>query len=239
MKKKVWVIGLVVVILVALSINMGIISKIKKEKDSRIGDLQEELKESEALIKEQGSELVELREKVELAKPWFELAEKEKQEKIQKQKAKEEAEEAEAKKKAEAEEAAAKKKAQEEADEKERKEAEALKKQEEEEKKGYETGITYDQLARSPDDHDGGKIKFSGKVVQVMEGDGETQIRIAVNNNYDTILYGVYDSSLVDSRILEDDMITVMGLSAGLLSYESTMGGKITIPSMLILQVEQ
>jgi hypothetical protein len=34
----------------------------------------------------------------------------------------------------------------------------------------------------------------------------------------------------VSSRVLENDIITVMGVSAGLISYESTMGGTITIP---------
>ena len=33
-----------------------------------------------------------------------------------------------------------------------------------EEAKGYETGITYDQLARTPDDFKGKKVKFYGKV---------------------------------------------------------------------------
>ena len=71
-----------------------------------------------------------------------------------------------------------------------------------------------------------------------MEGDGEVQIRLAVNGDYDNILYGVYDSSIVSSRVLEDDYITVMGLSSDLLTYESTMGGEITIPSMVVEKIE-
>ena len=35
-----------------------------------------------------------------------------------------------------------------------------------EEAQGYETGITYDQLARTPDQYKGKKVKFYGKVVQ-------------------------------------------------------------------------
>lgn len=50
---------------------------------------------------------------------------------------------------------------------------------EKEEKAGYETGITYDQLARTPDEYIGDNIKFSGKVIQVMKGDGTTEIRFA------------------------------------------------------------
>lgn len=137
------------------------------------------------------------------------------------------AEEAEAKKKAE-EEAAAQKAAEEEA-----------KKQAEKEKKGYETGITYDNLARNPDDYMGEKVKFKGKVVQVIEGDTENQIRLAVDSDYDTILYCGYDPSIVSSRILEDDIITIYGISVGTISYQSTLGGTITIPGVYVDKIDQ
>lgn len=120
-----------------------------------------------------------------------------------------------------------------------KKEEEANKKRAEEEARGYDTGITYDQLARTPDDFIGKKVKFYGKVIQVMEGDDSTQIRMAVNDNYDTVVYAEYDSKTVTSRILEDDYITISGLSMGLLSYNSTMGGKITIPSVLVSKIDQ
>ena len=71
-----------------------------------------------------------------------------------------------------------------------------------------------------------------------MEGDGETQIRLAVDGNYDNIIYGAYDSSIVPSRVLEDDYITIMGVSGGLLTYTSTMGGDITIPSVLVQKID-
>ena len=101
--------------------------------------------------------------------------------------------------------------------------------------KGYETGITYDQLARTPNDYVGKKVKFKGKVVQVLEGTTETQIRLAVNGDYDSILYcSVPKAKTENTRILENDYITVMGISKGLLSYESTMGGTITIPSVSV-----
>ena len=105
--------------------------------------------------------------------------------------------------------------------------------------KGYETGITYDNLARTPDDYQGKKVKFYGKVLQVLEGDGEIQIRLAVNDDYDTVLFGSYDSTIVSSRVLEDDEITIYGTSVGLISYDSTMGGKITIPAVLIDKIDQ
>lgn len=108
-----------------------------------------------------------------------------------------------------------------------------------EEAKGYETGITYDQLARTPDDYKGKKVKFNGKVVQVIEGDGRVNIRLAVNDDYDTILFCEYTSDIVSSRVLEDDHITIYGVSYGLYSYKSTMGGTITIPSVVVDKIDQ
>ncbi|MBJ8206509.1 hypothetical protein JDS91_36000, partial [Bacillus cereus] len=77
-------------------------------------------------------------------------------------------------------------------------------------------GITYDQLARTPDEFKGKKAKFTGKVLQVMEGKGETQLRVAVNGNYDKVLYVVYKSDILNSRVLEKDNVTVKGKSAGI-----------------------
>lgn len=105
--------------------------------------------------------------------------------------------------------------------------------------RGYETGITYDQIARTPDDYKGKKVKFSGKVVQVLEGNGEVNIRFAVDKDYDKMIYGAYKSSIVTSRVLEDDVITIYGTSTGLYSYKSTFGATITIPSVLIEKIDQ
>lgn len=94
-------------------------------------------------------------------------------------------------------------------------------------------------MARTPDDYMLKKVKFSGKVIQVLEDEDNTQIRLAVNDNYDTIIYIEYESNIVSSRVLEDDYITVSGVSMGLLSYKSTMGGTITIPSVIVSKIER
>jgi hypothetical protein len=119
---------------------------------------------------------------------------------------------------------------------KEKKEKEV---REKEEKVGYNTGITYEQLARTPDDYEDKKVKFTGEVIQVVEGDSSTQIRLAIDSDYDKVIYIEYASDIVDSRVLEDDIITIYGVSKGLLSYESTIGGTITIPSVLVDKIDQ
>ena len=114
----------------------------------------------------------------------------------------------------------------------------ALSKAEAEEKKGYETGITYKQLARTPDEYEGKKVKFSGTVLQVVEGDSEVNLRVAANSNYNNILYVYYPSSITKVRVLEEDNVTLYGVSEGLYTYESTMGGNITIPLIKVDRID-
>lgn len=118
-------------------------------------------------------------------------------------------------------------------------EAEAAALLAEEEAKGYETGITYNDIARNPDDYLGKKVKFTGKVIQLIEGSSTIQIRFAINKDYDKVIFCEYDPSIVDSRVLEDDTITIYGTSVGTISYQSTMGGQITVPAVLVDRIDQ
>lgn len=78
------------------------------------------------------------------------------------------------------------------------------------EAKGYETGITFEQLARTPDDYKNKKVKFKGQVIQVTEGESETQIRFNVNNDYDkTILCTIPNRLTNNNRILDNDKIII------------------------------
>jgi myosin heavy subunit len=125
------------------------------------------------------------------------------------------------------------------AEEQRKQEEKEAKEAEEKAKKGYDTGITYDQLARNPDEYNGEKVKYKGKVIQVVEGDSEVTLRVAVNRDYDKVILVVYAKSLVSSRVLEDDTITVYGTSQGLYTYQSTMGGMITIPLIFADKIDQ
>ncbi|KRK93641.1 hypothetical protein FC88_GL000173 [Companilactobacillus futsaii JCM 17355] len=103
----------------------------------------------------------------------------------------------------------------------------------------YDSPITYENLARTPKEYTGKKVKFAGEVVQVIEDDKMTELRVAVNNDHDTIVYCIVPTSILhDTHILEDDSVIIYGISAGLKSYESTMGGQITIPSLVINHVD-
>ena len=76
-------------------------------------------------------------------------------------------------------------------------------------KKDYNPEITYDDLARNPDKY-----------------------------KYDDVIFIVVDRDLVKSRILEDDVIRFYGVSAGLITYQSTIGGEITIPAASVEKVD-
>lgn len=105
-------------------------------------------------------------------------------------------------------------------------------------KNEYESGYTYDQLARNPDTYMGKKVKLSGKVLQA-DSDGDTcYARVALNSDYDTVIFVTYDKSLLGYRLLEDDKITIYGSAFGVYSYEAVSGATITIPWVLAHIIE-
>lgn len=169
----------------------------------------------------------ELETKVEEAKPWFEMKEEERlaeekrleEERLAREEAERKAEEEEQRKK-------------EEEERKEREEAERK------EKQGYNTGITYNQLARTPDEYEGEKVKFSGKVLQVSEGLFSDVIRLAVNGSYDNVLWLTVPSGTTEERILEDDQITIYGVSEGIHTYTTVMGASVSIPSVSVDKID-
>lgn len=101
----------------------------------------------------------------------------------------------------------------------------------------FRSDVSYDEIARHPNDYDGELLTFSGEVAQVIEGDGTTELRIAVDGDYDDIIYGIYDNRILDSRLLENDKIQFYGESCGIISYQSTLGDTISIPSMSIYKI--
>lgn len=187
---------------------VAIVEDLEQQNDRLKQSKEAIIQEKEELIKEKEK----LEEKVEEAKPWFEMKEEERkaeQERLQKEK--------EAKEKAEQEE------------------------KERQEKMGYDTGITYSQLARTPDDYKGQKVKFSGKVLQVQEGLFSDVIRLGVNGSYDNVLWLSIPSTATKSneRILEDDYITIYGVANGIKTYETVLGASISIPSVTVNKLER
>ena len=96
--------------------------------------------------------------------------------------------------------------------------------------------LPYDEMARNGDNHKGEKLQINGKVIQVIDSDdGTAQLRVATRDGYDDVYYiEIPASQWKTHRLLEDDVVTFYGNVYGLLSYDSTMGGKITVPAMTV-----
>lgn len=197
-----------------------------------------EYKESMAVYEELAEE--EAQNKLEAEKQKQEEREKEKAEKKEKELAEKKAEKEREEKEKKEKKAEQERKEQEKKEAEEKKQEEEKQKQAEEEAKGYETGLTYEDLARNPDDHLAKKVTFYGRVLQVMEGEGLVQIRLAVDDNYNNvIIVEISDDIISDGRLLEDDFITVKGLSFGLYEYTATLGQVITVPAVIADIVER
>lgn len=93
--------------------------------------------------------------------------------------------------------------------------------------------VGYKSVARNPEKYEGKKIKISGKVLQVSEGDyGINTLRVATSGGYDNVYLVSYDSSDLSQNIIEDDQVTIWGECTGTTSYTTVMGASLTIPSM-------
>lgn len=93
----------------------------------------------------------------------------------------------------------------------------------------------YKDIARNPDKYYGKRAKFKGEVVQVIEGYLDITLRVDVTKGkygiYTDTMYVVYTpQSTTENRILEDDIITIYGELAGIETYETVMGAKVSIP---------
>lgn len=100
--------------------------------------------------------------------------------------------------------------------------------------------ISYDELARNPNMYKSKKVYFRGKVVQVTNNssifsDNSLTLRVDVTEGE----YGIWDDTIYvdykykdenESKILEDDIITLYGEFVGEISYKSVLGAKITLP---------
>lgn len=115
--------------------------------------------------------------------------------------------------------------AQKEAEEKARKEAEAKK---------YDTGITWEDMARDTNGRSGEYTRVSGKIIQVMNGTGYNQYRLAVDGDYNKVLLIEITTDKLTQNIIEDDYITVEGKCAGNVTYKTVLGSENTIPSLSV-----
>ena len=100
------------------------------------------------------------------------------------------------------------------------------------------TKKTFEDFSRRPGAHTDEAIRFDGDVLQVIEGDDFSEYRIAVDGDADNVIYVFLDDSSRTTRVLEDDDVTVYGRFDGTVTYESTTGVSITIPSCYATRID-
>jgi len=71
-----------------------------------------------------------------------------------------------------------------------------------------------------------------------MEDGKYVVFRISSKGNYDDVVYCIYVAPDDYKRILEDDKVTVYGTCTGIYTYETIMGGSVTIPSCVVDRIE-
>lgn len=97
------------------------------------------------------------------------------------------------------------------------------------------TAYKYKAIARNPNDYEGKLAKFTGQVVQVEETEDGNVLRVDVTKDEygiwnDTIYVEYTPKSNGESRILENDVVTMYGELDGIKSYTTVLGGKVSIP---------
>lgn len=101
----------------------------------------------------------------------------------------------------------------------------------------------YKDIARNPQNYEGKLVTFDGEVIQVLEGYFNTvNFRINVTKNeydfWEDTVYCSYTYSDNESKILEDDIVTLYGECEGTTTYTSILGQKITVPKINIKYIE-
>lgn len=84
-----------------------------------------------------------------------------------------------------------------------------------------------------PDDYYLTKAKYTGEIVQVLEGDDYVELRVNITKgtySYSDTIYVIYSVGDDYSRLLEDDIVDIYGYNMGLTSYTSIFGATITLP---------
>ena len=91
--------------------------------------------------------------------------------------------------------------------------------------------VSYSDVERNPSKYKGKMIVVTGTVIQVSEG-WFNSVTLRVEEDSGSVWYITYSRSDDEERILENDKLTFYGECAGVQSYTSVIGSKITIPAM-------
>ena len=108
--------------------------------------------------------------------------------------------------------------------------------------KNPRTDILYEELFRNSDIYIGQYVRYRGKVIQVLGDSGEWNLRVNITkdplstSDYEYWKDTVFIYSYSKERVNEDDIIEFTALMNGVITYKSTFGQDITLPSLTIYE---
>lgn len=100
------------------------------------------------------------------------------------------------------------------------------------EKKANAQELRFAELNKNPDKHVGVYLKYQGEILQIMEDENSTELRLAVTKDaygydYNDVVYVTFEGT---TPFLDEDIVTIYGTVSGAYTYESTAGYQITLP---------
>lgn len=103
--------------------------------------------------------------------------------------------------------------------------------------------VTYEELARNPENFKGQNLTFTGEVIQCEQSYGTSyfaRVNVTVDEYgyYDDTIYVTFEIPEGNDKILEEDIVKLYGVCQGSESYTSIFGEQITIPSLDAVYVE-
>ena len=90
--------------------------------------------------------------------------------------------------------------------------------------------------ARNPNNFKQKTIVFTGKIIQTIESKKNFLLRVNVTKgklgNWEDTVFVNYQKAENESRILENDIITLWGTVKGLTAYKTIVGTEVALPEI-------
>ena len=99
-------------------------------------------------------------------------------------------------------------------------------------KASFNTGITYENINKTPEKYLGQKLTILGKTIQTTSDSSENYITIAVDDNMAQPLIIDYDPSIFELNLHPDSQIQIKGVFVGTISHLSLINGETKIPKI-------
>jgi hypothetical protein len=93
--------------------------------------------------------------------------------------------------------------------------------------------VSFDQLMRDPSGERGKPIRLYGKIAQAIADGSGYQFRIDVEpDQYGLSTHDVLVEHYEGPRLLEGDVVDILGLADGTVTYKAVLGNQIEIPAV-------